>query len=143
MTPHKKADGSFEDLGNRVIDVAIKVAKMGEGALFVVGNNSRYDLHFPNFFDQSSISIFDEGIDKVLVKLATIDGAIIIDENGVIKAYGARILNTDTLRGFGTRHAAARGASLASDMAILVSEEDNLVRVFREGSIGMELKPNH
>ena len=132
---------NFEDLGNRVIDVAIKVAKINEGALFVIGNNSKYDLHFPNFFNKNAISVFDEGIDKVLVKLATIDGAVIIDDEGIIQAYGARILNTDTLKGFGTRHAAARGASLANDMVILVSEEDNLIRVFREGNIGLELKP--
>jgi len=131
---------SFEDLRNRVVEVALKVAKNNEGALFVLGSNSDFELHFPNFFQDSQISIFSEGIDKVLTKLAAIDGAIIIDEYGTIRAYGARILNTVTVKGYGTRHSAARGASLRGDFVILVSEEDNLVRIFKEGNIALEVK---
>jgi len=131
---------SFEDLRKRVVEIALKVAKNSEGALFVLGSSSDYELHFPNFFKDSTITIFDEGIDKVLVKLAAIDGAVIIDDTGVIRAYGARILNTVTLKGYGTRHSAACGASLRGDFVILVSEEDNLVRVFNEGNIALEVK---
>lgn len=131
---------AIDSLKKRIIDVGLKVMKNTDGALFVVGDNSDYDLHFPNFFENNNISIFDEGIDKVLVQLAAIDGAVIIDNNGFIRAYGARILNTATLKGFGTRHAAARGASLREDFVMLVSEEDSVLRLFKDGLVALEVK---
>lgn len=129
------------DLKKRIVEVGLKLMKHSYGALFVVGNNSDYDLHFPNFFDNNNISVFEEGIDKVLVQLAAIDGAVIIDSDGFIRAYGARILNTATLKGFGTRHAAARGASLREDFVMLVSEEDTVLRLFKDGAVALEVKP--
>lgn len=79
---------------------------------------------------------------EVLSKLGTVDGAVILDQDGRIRAYGARILKQETAKGFGTRHSAAKGISRMGCMAILASEQDRVVRVFKEGQKVMEINPH-
>jgi len=79
-------------------------------------------------------------MELVVEKLATIDGAIIFTPDGEMIAYGARVLKSETLLGFGTRHAAARGITLsdATFTAVLVSEESGWIKVFQKGEIVLE-----
>ena len=44
-------------------------------------------------------------------------------------------------KGKGTRHSAAKGISREGAIAILASEEDNLVRIFKDGHILAEINP--
>jgi hypothetical protein len=55
-------------------------------------------------------------------------------------AYGSRILKSETLLGFGTKHAAARGITLFDESitAVLVSEESGWIKVFQKGDIVLE-----
>lgn len=125
------------------IQVASEVARQHEGALIVVGDTKSYKLLFPNFFSKSKVSVFDEGMEKVLVKLAQIDGAVVLDSKGTVKAYGARLTKSSSFRGAGTRHSAAKGISQEKGVvAILASEEDKVVRVFKNGNIAAEINPN-
>lgn len=125
------------------IQVASEVARQHEGALIVIGDTRSYQLLFPNFFSKGKISVFDDGMEKVLVKLAQIDGAIILNNSGIIKAYGARLTKSSSFKGAGTRHSAAKGISQEKGIvAILASEEDKVVRVFKNGNIAAEINPN-
>jgi DNA integrity scanning protein DisA with diadenylate cyclase activity len=76
----------------------------------------------------------------VIEKLATLDGAIIFSPEGEMISYGSRILKSETLLGFGTKHAAARGITLHDDTitAVLVSEESGWIKVFQKGEIVLE-----
>jgi hypothetical protein len=79
-------------------------------------------------------------MDAVVEKLATLDGAMIFTPNGEMLAYGSRILKSETLLGFGTKHAAARGITLYDETitAVLVSEESGWIKVFQKGDIVLE-----
>jgi hypothetical protein len=79
---------------------------------------------------------------NVLVeKLATIDGSVIITPKGELVAFGARVLKSSTLPGYGTRHAAAAGItmSLPNATAILISEESSLIKIFQKGNVVIEM----
>ncbi|MCD6549525.1 diadenylate cyclase [Candidatus Micrarchaeota archaeon] len=142
-TKNKKEKG--EDRVEQVaLDIAINVARKGEGCLLVLGGLKEgrdYKCHFPNFFKRNKVSVFEPGMKEVLSKLACVDGAVIIDPSGRVKAYGARILNTKTEKGYGTRHSAAKGASERGAIAVLASEQDKVVRIYKEGKKIMEINP--
>ncbi|MFH0714245.1 MAG: DNA integrity scanning protein DisA nucleotide-binding domain protein [Candidatus Diapherotrites archaeon] len=136
------ASSQYESIQETCIEVAMEVARGGEGCLLVVGDTDSFNTHFPNFFEKSKSTIFEEGMDKVLVKLAEIDGAIVVDSKGKIKAYGARITRQSTHRGSGTRHAAAKGVSEEKGIvSILASEEDKMVKIFKDGNQLVEINP--
>jgi hypothetical protein len=68
-----------------------------------------------------------------------IDGAIIINSEGIVQDYGAMIKKTKPLLGYGTRHAAAITASKNNNTAILCSEEEKKVKIFKNGKYLMQL----
>src|SRR3989344_5736425 len=76
-----------------------------------------------------------------LEALALLDGACIVDKNGSLIAYSAKIINTKVFKGFGTRHSAAYTASLNKNVAILASEEDRKIRIFKNGKLIMQIDP--
>ena len=126
-----------------LLPVAKEIARQKEGALFVIGPKKKFIRKYETMFPQliSSRKINEAGMEKVLVKLATLDGAVIISNNGELLAYGAKIKRSKPVAGYGTRHAAASGITtyMLDSTAILVSEEVNWVKVFKEGSIVMEM----
>lgn len=73
------------------------------------------------------------------------DGAFIIREDGVIVSAGrhlAAALDTEKMpMGLGSRHAAAAGITEATDaLAIVISQSTGDVRIFKNGSIFMEIE---
>lgn len=79
-------------------------------------------------------------MEAVVEKLATLDGAMIFTPKGEMVSYGARILKSETVLGFGTKHAAARGITLYDESitAVLVSEETGWIKIFQKGEIVLE-----
>ena len=73
-------------------------------------------------------------------ELCLIDGAFIIQDNGVVESAG-RFLHagagkTTPIKGLGTRHAAASAISFhTSAVAITVSESTGTIRVFSGGKV--------
>ena len=134
-------------LEERVMDVVLGVAKSisksGEGGLIVIAERAAveglYETHYPQFTSASPIT--EKGMNVVLEKLATIDGAMLITPRGELVAYGARLLRSTTLPGFGTRHAAASGITEAipSATAVLISEESSWIKLFQNGAIVLEM----
>lgn len=117
-----------------------------KGSLFVITNNSKifsnYETLYPDLFSNKYINIERREVQTLLNYLSDMDGAIILKEDGLIIDYGAKIKQTEVLLGHGTRHSAALGISKLKDcMAILSSEEDGKVRIFKDGVLTIELDP--
>ena len=140
---HKKSFSNTEKVQQVCLAIATDVALKGEGCLIVVGKTNSYSELFPNFFEKSNSNVLDKGMDKVLVQLAQIDGAIVVDPKGEVQAYGVRVTKSTSHHGSGTRHSAAKGISEEKGiLAILASEEDHVVRIFKSGQQVVEINPN-
>ena len=125
-----------------ILNISKKLAKENQGALFIIADRKQiegnYRLHYPQI--QFAGNLLSKGMNAVVEKLATLDGAVIFTPDGEMVAYGSRILKSETLLGFGTKHAAARGITLYDDTitAVLVSEESGWIKVFQKGEIVLE-----
>src|SRR3989338_6078259 len=92
----------LKQLEETLVQVGLRIAKRGEGALFVVG-----DVEYKTMIDQSVPPFMAVENPKLLESLALIDGAVMLGKNGLVKAYGAMVKSTSTFKNFGTRHSAA------------------------------------
>ncbi len=132
----------IEEVMQRVLALAKKLAKDKKGALFVIAPRENVQGTYECQYPQITLagSLLTKGMDVVLEKLASIDGAVYLTPGGEIIAYGARILKSSTFHGFGTRHAAAKGITEQNEniTAVLVSEESGWVKVFQKGNVMLE-----
>jgi len=126
-----------KELQELLIQVGLKIAKRNDGAIFVVGKNVK---HNP-LVEQSVHSFKVASNPKLLESLALMDGAVIIDEDGMLVAYGTMLKSTRVYHNFGTRHSAAISASKTAELVVMVSEEDKKVRIFKAGKMIMQLDP--
>lgn len=118
-----------------LIQVGLRIAKRGEGGLFVVG-----DVSYKTLIDQTVPPFKAIENPKLLESLALIDGAVIMDKEGFVRAYGAMIKSTSAFKNFGTRHSAALSASKKEgNIVIIISEEDKKVRILKKGKMVMQL----
>ena len=124
----------FKKLEEVLIQVGLKIAKRGEGAIFVVGTVSYQCL-----VEQAVPKFKAVNNPKLLESLAIMDGAIILDEDGFVEAYGVMIKSRETLKNFGTRHSAALSAAKGDNLVVMVSEEDKKIRIFRKGKLLLEI----
>ena len=88
----KKEEKSLEEA---LIEVGLRIAKRGEGALFVVG-----DVEYKPLVDQDVPPFNVINNPKLLESLALMDGAVIIDKEGIMKAYGVMIKSRRTFKNF-------------------------------------------
>lgn len=127
----------------QLLHISKFLARSKDGGLFVIGPQNKfkglYEPLFPQLFTQHKLD--EPGIGKVLEKLATLDGAVLVSDDGELLAYGAKIKKSKTVAGYGTKHAAAAGITLAikESTAILISEEVNWIKVFQNGIIVLEM----
>src|SRR3989344_1432405 len=129
------AKSKIRELQETIVQVGLRIAKRGEGALFVIG-----DVEYSLLIDQSVPPFRASDNPKLLESLALIDGAVIMDKEGIVRAYGAMIKSTHTIKNFGTRHSAAISASQKpGNLVIIVSEEDKKVRVLKDGKMIIQL----
>lgn len=129
----KKENKSRKLVEKKLIEIALRIAKKGEGCLFVIGMPEYETLIKQKI---TGINIFDET--KLIEGLAKIDGACIVTEKGILIAYGALIKNTKAFANYGTRHAAAYTASKFG-ISILASEEERKVKIFKNGKLVIQL----
>lgn len=137
----RKTNKKLSKLEERLIYVALKLARKGEGGLFilVLGKRPRFKTLVKQNIKPFDVTEIKN--QKLLESLAMIDGAVIINKEGKIIAYGAMIKSTVPLRGFGTRHAAALTASKNNNVCILSSEEERKVKIFKNGKYIMQIDP--
>jgi len=94
---------------------------------------------------QDARQISDPNLRGTIKELAQLDGAFIVDENGVVVA-ACRYLDTsskdvDMPFGLGSRHLAAASISKESNAIAIVVSESAVVRVFYEGYLHAEILP--
>lgn len=131
----KKNEKDKEDIEKLLIDIALKIAKKGDGCLFVLGKPDYQVLVEQNV---KPLPFPISSNPKLVESLARIDGACIVDKSGNLVAYGALIKNAESFKNHGTRHAAAYSAS-ANGVSILASEEDRKVRIFKNKSLVIQI----
>ena len=139
----KKEKEEIKTIEKAVLSLLFEAAKNKEGALVVIGDlpEEKYSQLFPNIFEGKKYNILDASIQPILQRLISLDGAVIIKPDGEIKTIGAKINAYDRFPGHGMRHATARGISKEGYVAMLASEEDGLVRIFKEGNLLAEINP--
>lgn len=126
-----------------VLHIAKQIARTKYGALFLLCDERKvkgnYELLFPQLLTSHSLN--EQGMSKVIQKLATLDGAVLISYSGKILAFGAKLKRSKPIPGYGTKHAAAAGITghIRDSTAILVSEESNWIKIFQDGKIVMEM----
>jgi hypothetical protein len=120
-------------------ETALKILReYKKGCLFIIKEGTLdYELQMVNDFKK--FNIFNGG--RRLEPLALQSGACIIDLEGNLIAYGAKILNTKVYPNYGTRHGAAYTASLSNNTSILASDDDLKVRIFKGGKMAMQIDP--
>ena len=134
-TNQKTKKISKKKLEETLIQVGLRIAKRGEGALFVVGS-----VEYSPLIDQAVPGFLVYENPKLLESLALMDGAVIIDHNGMMKAYGAMIKTTKTFKNFGTRHSAALTASaVKGNLVVIISEEDRKIRILKNEKMIMQI----
>lgn len=132
-----KPEEKIKKIEKVVMKIAIEIAKHGEGALFVIGDKVDYSRLIKQKFGK--LNVFDQGAEKILKGLAVIDGAVIINRKGNLVDYGAMIRKSKPFVGYGTRHSAGISASRKNNIAILASEEERKVKIFKDGKYIMQI----
>lgn len=141
-----------------VVDVAMDIGALGRegksiGTSFIVGDSENVlaSSHqavfnpFKGYPKKERLITLPEVIESVK-ELATLDGSIIISDDGVVEAAGrhldAQSVVTKQLRGLGARHRAAAGITRRTlSVAVVVSESTGKVTVFEKGRIVATLEP--
>jgi DNA integrity scanning protein DisA with diadenylate cyclase activity len=129
----KKAK-ELKALKETLIQVGLRIAKRGEGALFVIG-----EVEYSLLVDQTVPPFKIIENPKLLESLALMDGAVIVDKEGIMRAYGAMIKTTKTYKNFGTRHSAGLTAAQGDNLVVIISEEDRKIRILKNGKMIMQI----
>jgi diadenylate cyclase len=142
----------------KVVDIASELGSEGRegravGTMFVVGDTDRVipltrQLVLNPFkgYPPSERNILDYSLEETIKELSTIDGAFIIQGDGVIETCGAYIRTAsqeefELPRGLGARHHAAAAITAVTDsIAVTVSESTGSVTIFRGGHIITEIQ---
>jgi DisA bacterial checkpoint controller nucleotide-binding len=134
-----------------VVQSALNVSAQGRGAILaiveraaalddIVSPKDRYDLR--DEFDPAAIRtetrlhhlIDGENLDEqTLTRLASLDGATIVDRDANLLAYGAIVTSSDSQHE-GARTAAAKSLSDSADIVLKVSEDGDIT-VFHAGTV--------
>jgi len=145
--------GVFEEL----LRIAVELAHQGRegkpvGTIFVLGDSERViqlsrQMIFNPFqgYPEEERNILDPSLRETIKEFASLDGAFIIRDDGVILSAGrylnASIEDASLPQGLGSRHAAAAGITALTDaIAIVISESTGDVRIFKNGKIFMEIE---
>ncbi len=136
----------------KVLRIALELANHGRegksvGAIFVLGDKDKVlenvkQMIFNPFkgYAPDERNILKANLDDTLKEYSLLDGAIVIDCNGVIETAGAYISVSaaveDLPKGLGARHiAAASITAVTNAISIVVSESTGDVTIFKNGSI--------
>jgi DNA integrity scanning protein DisA with diadenylate cyclase activity len=130
----KKQINQLTKIEETLIQVGLRISKRQEGALFVIGD-AEYDV----LVNQNVRSFNVVNNPKLLESLALMDGAVIIDKQGFMKAYGVKLKAPKTIKNFGTRHAAAFSAAKGENIVVLVSEEEKKIKILKKGKLIMQI----
>jgi diadenylate cyclase len=141
-----------------VLDLAVEIGQEGRegdpiGTLFVIGDSERVSnssrvMTFDPFrgYAEREKNICNPDIHEGVKEVALMDGAFIVQEDGVILSGGryisAEVKGLVLPKGLGARHVAAASITKTTrSIAIAVSESTGAVRAFRRGNIVLRIDP--
>lgn len=141
-----------------VINMATEIGREGRegkpvGTILVVGDTRKVlsmstPLNFNPFkgYSKEERDLTDRKVRESVKEFAQLDGAILIDSEGVAIAacvsLNAEKKGTAITKGFGTRHLAAAAISRkTSAVAACVSQTSGTVRVYHNGEVVMHIEP--
>lgn len=134
----------------RALGIATELAVEGRegkpvGCILVIGDREKIRAHTkplilnPFFgYPEEDRNVLSPFMDETVKELSGIDGAFVINGDGVIESAGTLLTAPNTQKqlpgGLGTRHSAACAISIASDcIALVVSTSTGQVTLFRQG----------
>lgn len=153
MAQHSPSE-VFEASLNLAVELAIQ-GREGKpvGTTLVLGDHakvmqySRQTIFNPfRGYPEEERNLLNPRLRETLKEFSVLDGAFVIRDDGIVMCAG-RHLNAaldsavDLPRGLGSRHVAAAGITSVTDaVAIVISESTGDVRIFKDGSIFMEIE---
>jgi diadenylate cyclase len=140
----------------RLLTLALELSEEGKegksiGTTFVLGDHekvmelsSQMVLNPFGGVPETERNVLDSALKETLREFASIDGAFVIRDDGMILAAGRHLKayseDTHLPQGLGARHRSAAGiTALTGAVAIVVSESTGDVRVFGQGRVFMEI----
>jgi diadenylate cyclase len=141
-----------------VVDLATEIGREGRegtpmGALFVIGDTRKVQsmsrpINFNPFrgYSNEERDLHDKQVREAIKELAKLDGAILINREGVAVAACVQLdVSGDgvkVVKGFGTRHGAAAAISRKTHaLAVVVSSSSGTVRIFQNGEVVLHIEP--
>ena len=142
---------------DRLLTLTLELAEEGKegkplGTIFILGDDkkvmelsSQMVINPFSGVPEAERNIMDSGLKETVREFASIDGAFVIRDDGVILAAGRHLkasTEDDELpQGLGARHRAAAGITALTDaIAIVISESTGGVRIFNQGKMFMEIE---
>lgn len=150
----------YPEVFGTLLSIALELAAQGRegrkvGTIFVLGDHekvlqlSRQMIINPFMgYREEERNILNTDLKETIKELSAIDGAFVIQNNGVIVTAGrhlsAALESKDFPQGLGSRHIAAAGITSITDaVAIVISESTGTVSVFKNGNVFVRIeKPN-
>jgi diadenylate cyclase len=152
--PHQM---EFSHVFDRLLTLSLELAAEGKegkplGTIFVLGDHEKViglssQMVFNPFagVSEAERNILDPRLKETIREFASIDGAFIVRDDGVVLAAGRHLKasteDADLPQGLGAKHRAAAGiTALTNALAIVISESTGDVRIFSGGKIFMEIE---
>ena len=141
-----------------LVDLAVEIGREGRegkpvGTMFVVGDTRKViAMSHPGGFDpvkgyaRKERSLQDARVREAIKEIAPLDGAFIVSPDGTVER-SCQILDADHVnltlsKGLGARHWAAAAISKNTNaIAIVVSESNGTVRLFKDGEVILRVEP--
>jgi DNA integrity scanning protein DisA with diadenylate cyclase activity/mannitol/fructose-specific phosphotransferase system IIA component (Ntr-type) len=152
----KAASGIRPAVILRSLSLAMELASEGReaqpvGAMFVIGDTRRVMRHTRQMvlnpfhgYSRGLRSLLDPSLAETIKEFALIDGAFIVQGDGMVVSAGTYVMPKSSARlppGLGTRHHAAASITAHTQaMAITISQSTGTVTVFRNGQIVLKLE---
>jgi len=141
-----------------VVDLAVEIGREGRegkpvGTMFVIGDTRKViGLSHPGGFDpvkgysRKERNLLDARVREAIKEIAPLDGAFVVAPDGTVER-ACQILDADHVnltlsKGLGSRHWAAAAISKnTSAIAVVVSESNGTVRLFKGGEVILRVEP--
>lgn len=142
---------------DRLLTLVMELAEEGKegkplGTIFILGDHekvmemsSQMIINPFQYIPETERNIMDHRLKETIREFATIDGAFVIRDDGVVLAAGRHLKvsseDTDLPQGLGARHRAAAGITALTDaIAVVISESTGDIRIFSRGREFMEIE---
>lgn len=140
-----------------VMNIALELGSQGRegrpvGTIFVLGDHEKV-LQFSRQmiinpfkgYTEEERNVLNPALRETIKEFSALDGAFIIDENGVLVSAGtylnAALESKEFPKGLGSRHIAAAGITGTTNaIAIVVSESAGTVRIFKKGKVFVSIE---